>query len=190
MKRIIEYMIITAVFVVMAAISGCNLKKDNEQSSDTKEVVVQQQTVDTAAIVAAVMKKMEEKEEATEEPSPQPQQERSSMTPVYMGLWGNIGGTTFNFDMNGTTGSYIPYDMSLGKEYGVRRQLKLVSYNPKTGRCIINAFMNGSNIGQFEGIFEEDEVNMGGGESKKMQAYNGYFKSVKGGKLKFYLYFD
>ena len=116
--------------------------------------------------------------------------EEASLTPVYMGLWGNVGDTGFLFDMNGTTGSYIPYNMGEGKEYGERRELKLVSYNNRTGYCKINAYLKGKYIGQFEGTFEEDEVDMGDGESKTMQAYNGIFTSVKGAKLDFFFYFD
>ena len=118
------------------------------------------------------------------------QTKKQSLTPVYMGLWGDVGGTTFLFDMNGTTGSYIPYDKGNGREYGERRQLKLVSYNPKTGKCVIKAYLKKAYIGQFNGIFQEDTVDMGDGETKTMQSYTGTFTGVKGSKLHFYLYFD
>lgn len=118
------------------------------------------------------------------------QTKKKSLTPVYMGLWGNVGGTTFLFDMNGTTGSYIPYDMGKGSEYGERRQLKLVSYNPKTGKCVIKAYLKGSYIGQFNGIFNEETVDKGDGDVMTLQSYTGDFTSVKGGKLHFFLYFD
>lgn len=109
---------------------------------------------------------------------------------VYMGVWGMVGGTGVNFDMDGTTGSYIPYDLAEAKEYGARRQLKLVSYDPKSGTCVINAYLNGKYIGQFDGIFEEYEGKTDDGGDYFLQAYNGIFKSVKGDKLEFHLHFD
>lgn len=111
-------------------------------------------------------------------------------TPVYMGMWGNVGETGFLFDMNGMTGNYIPYNMGEGKEYGERRQLKLVSYNPSTGLCIIDAYLADKFIGQFEGTFEEAELDMGDGETKYVQGYNGIFTSVNGAKLDFNFHFD
>ena len=107
-----------------------------------------------------------------------------------MGVWGTVGGTGFNFDMDGTTGSYIPFDMAEGKEYGARRQLKLVSYNPSTGDCVIDALLKGKYIGRFVGIFEEEEVDTGDGETHCLQAYNGMFKSVNGDSLPFNFHFD
>lgn len=115
---------------------------------------------------------------------------KEGVHPVYMGVWGGVGGTGFLFDMNGTTGSYIPYDMAEAKEYGERRQLKLVSYDPKSGLCIINAYLKGKYIGQFKGTFEEAEVEMDGGGSYSYQAYSGVFTSEKGAKLNFNFHFD
>ena len=115
---------------------------------------------------------------------------KEGLHPVYMGVWGGVGGTGFLFDMNGTTGSYIPYDMAEAKEYGERRQLKLVSYDPKSGLCIINAYLKGKYIGQFKGIFEEAEVEMDGGGSHSYQAYSGVFTSEKGAKLNFNFHYD
>ncbi len=112
--------------------------------------------------------------------------EITSMPPVYMSVWGYVGGTTFNFDMNGTKGSYIPFNMAEGKEYGARQQLKLVSYNRKSGVCIINAYLKGAYIGQFKGVFEETNPT---GENV-VQTYNGTFTSSKGAKLKFSFHFD
>lgn len=115
---------------------------------------------------------------------------KEGLHPVYMGVWGGVGGTGFLFDMNGTTGSYIPYDMAEAKEYGERRQLKLVSYDPKSGLCIINAYLKGKYIGQFKGTFEEEEVKMDEGGSYSYQAYSGVFTSEKGAKLNFNFHFD
>ena len=115
---------------------------------------------------------------------------KEGVHPVYMGVWGGVGGTGFMLDMNGTTGSYIPYDMAEAKEYGERRQLKLVSYDPKNGLCIINAYQKDKYIGQFKGNFEEAEVEMDGGGSHSYQAYSGVFTSEKGAKLNFNFHFD
>jgi hypothetical protein len=115
---------------------------------------------------------------------------KEGVHPVFMGVWGGVGGTGFMLDMNGTTGSYIPYDMAEAKEYGERRQLKLVSYDSKSGLCIINAYLKGKYIGQFKGTFEEAEVKMDGGGSYSYQAYSGVFTSEKGAKLNFNFHFD
>lgn len=117
-------------------------------------------------------------------------EKKEGLHPVHMGMWGYCGGTGFMFDMDGTKGSYIPYDIAEAKEYGQRRQLQLVSYNPRNGRCIINAFLQGKYIGQFNGIFEEADVEDDNQESHYFQAYNGIFTSVKGSKLDFHFHFD
>lgn len=109
---------------------------------------------------------------------------------VYMSMWGHAGETGFLFDMDGTTGSYIPYDMAQAKEYGERRQLKLVSYNPTDGACVINAYLRGKYIGQFRGTFNEEDIEMDDGGSHYVQAYGGVFTSAKGAKVDFSFYFD
>lgn len=131
-----------------------------------------------------------EKDKENKEASSAEGGSKEGLHPVYMGVWGGVGGTGFLFDMNGTTGSYIPYDMAEAKEYGERRQLKLVSYDPKSGLCIINAYLKGKYIGQFKGTFEEAEVEMDGGGSHSYQAYSGVFTSEKGAKLNFNFHFD
>lgn len=107
-----------------------------------------------------------------------------------MSMWGHAGETGFLFDMDGTTGSYIPYDMAQAKEYGERRQLKLVSYNPTDGACVINAYLRGKYIGQFRGTFNEEDIEMDDGGSHYVQAYGGVFTSAKGAKVDFSFYFD
>ena len=117
-----------------------------------------------------------------------PSQHRSSGAGVYMGLWGQIGDSNdVQFEMNGTTGFYS-YKRN-GQDSG-RRTLRLVSYDPLSGRCIIDAFAAGKKIGQFDGTFTEmDEVD-DEGEHHYGQSYNGKFKSTNGAKLDFMLYFD
>lgn len=179
--------------------SGCNDKKEeakDQTSTPATEVNGKsQQTVTDSKDVADVAATSdtlatEEAEAAPSQLASEASKEKNRLHPVYMGVWGVVGGTGVNFDMDGTTGSYIPYDFGEAKEYGARRQLKLVSYDPKSGSCVINAYLNGKYIGQFDGTFEEYEGKTDDGGDYFMQAYNGIFKSVKGDKLKFNFHFD
>lgn len=175
---------------MLITLTGCGDKKAPEKS-DAVENGKQEQIVATAErsdTVADVLP-VDSQDVAAEEPVAETPK-AATLHPVYMGVWGTVGGTGFNFDMDGTTGSYIPYDMAEGKEYGARRQLKLVSYNPGTGDCVIDAFLKGKYIGRFVGIFEEEEVDSGDGETHCLQAYNGMFKSVNGDSLPFNFHFD
>ena len=131
---------------------------------------------------------VEEEEEVVKESVENTPAKRPSGNAVYMGMWGYCGGTGFLFDMDGAEGHYRPWDGS--KEYGETRQLKLVSYNPKSGKCVINAYLKKKYIGQFDGIFEEAENEDDEGNSHYFQAYNGIFKSVNGSKLEFHFHFD
>ena len=107
---------------------------------------------------------------------------------VYMGLFGSIGDSEqVDFEMNGTTGWYTYQRQGVT---GPKRTLKLKSYNNKTGRCVIDAYLKGKYIGCFDGNFFEDEVDMGDGETKVVQSYGGVFTSAKGVKVDFSLYID
>lgn len=201
MKTYIQHLItaIIPTIMLLLLLSGCNDKKEeakNPASTPATEVNGKsQQTISDskdAADAAAPADTLvtEEAEEAPSQLASETPKERNQLHPVYMGVWGVVGGTGVNFDMDGTTGSYIPYDFAEAKEYGARRQLKLVSYDPKSGSCVINAYLNGKYIGQFDGIFEEYEGKTDDGGDYFMQTYNGIFKSVKGDKLKFNFHFD
>ena len=63
-------------------------------------------------------------------------------------------------------------------------------YNPNNGKCIINAFLNKKYIGQFDGIFMDDEFEDDEGNTHGVQSFNGIFKSVNGSKLDFHFHFD
>ena len=117
-------------------------------------------------------------------PSPVPTSAKKIKTPkVYMGLWGSIGETQCpDFTMNGTTGYYI-----LNGQEKARRTLKLVSYNEKTSRCVINAYFKGKYIGKFDGVYTEDYVPEA---DKYVCVYNCTLISVNGTKLDCYLYID
>lgn len=61
-------------------------------------------------------------------------------------LHGTIGGDAAStFTLNGQKGSYI--------FVGASRQSKLVSYDSQTGKLIVDAYLNGSKIGFFDGIY-------------------------------------
>ena len=168
-----------AVLVTSTSVTSCGEKAqppkaENKVDSSLKATTLKPQSPDTVS-------RSSETKAAKEE---------EKLHPVYMGVWGGVGGTGFMFDMNGTEGSYIPYDMAEAKEYGERRQLKLVSYDPKDGTCIINAYLKGKYIGQFKGTFEESELKMEDGGTYTYQAYDGIFTSAKGAKLDFHFHFD
>ena len=159
-------------------------------SSDTATVSKAVENVNENEDVNENANEKDKENQETKKASPAEEGSQGGLHPVYMGVWGGVGVTGFLFDMNGTTGSYIPYDMAEAKEYGERRQLKLVSYDPKSGLCIINAYLKGKYIGQFKGTFEEAEVEMDGGGSHSYQVYSGVFTSEKGAKLNFNFHFD
>ncbi len=83
-------------------------------------------------------------------------------------LHGTIGGDAGStFTLNGHEGSYI--------FVGATRQSKLVSYNPQTGKLVVDAYLNGSKIGFFDGIYANGR-------------YKGIFKNTNNGaKLEFNL---
>ena len=195
MKRIYT-LTASALLLLATALTACDSKKaDTEKSEATTpteakaEEAVSEKTSD-ASITATPTEESTIPAEENTAADDEPVSHKSKADAVYMGVWGSVGGTGFMFDMNGTTGSYIPYDMGEAKEYGARRQLKLVSYNPKNGKCIINAFLKGKYIGQFDGVFEEANLVDDEGGEHYYQAYNGLFKSINGDKLKFHFHFD
>lgn len=194
MKKTLKLALILAVSVV--AITGCDLiekaKNAVGQGAENVSAKLDEGSSDTTSsyrklmgINDSVAEKLQAKENG-DSVTPQP---NNGLTPVYMGMWGKVGGTGFLFDMDGTTGSYIPYDMADAKEYGARRQLKLVSYDDDSGKCVINAYLEGKYIGQFSGVFVEDKIESDEGDFF-VQSYNGVFTSVKGARLDFTFYYD
>ena len=164
---------------LLAAVGYIFLNKPSKTDADQNPIEVTNVNEDKEPM------KEEEKVEKVEKVEEVSTVTEPELQTVQMSMWGYAGETNFNFDMNGTTGSYIPYDFAQGKEHGARRQLKLVSYNPKNGRCIINAYLKGKYIGQFDGIFKEEEI----GEHF-LQSYQGKFISVNGAKLDFQFHYD
>ena len=193
----LSFALVISLFVV-TSLTSCEKKNANEGAvspvpagqvsgdapeKPTDNTVREEPTDSTVGVESSEMPEDAEAENTAPE-------QKEKLTPVYMGMWGGVGGTGFLFDMDGITGSYIPYDIAEAKEYGARRQLKLVSYDPKSGRCVINAFLKGKYIGQFDGEFFDSEEEDDEGHTHAFQSYNGIFKSVKGAKLDFHFHFD
>ena len=187
------------LFISTILLTSCDNKKEEAKDSQaTPTATVEEKATESKSentltteenIQSQDIAPVEEVQEADQDALPENNttktvEKESGLHPVHMSMWGNAGGTTFNFDMNGKTGSYIPYDFAEGKEYGARRQLRLVSYSPKDGRCVINAYLKGKYIGRFDGIFFEED-----GEHF-LQSYHGIFYSVNGAKLDFNFHFD
>lgn len=102
---------------------------------------------------------------------------------VYMSLWGNIGETHCpDFVMEGTTGYY-----TLDGQERARRTLRLKSFDKKTRRCVINAYLKEKYIGMFDGVYTEDYVPEA---DKYVCVYQCTFISVGGANLDCYLYID
>ena len=107
---------------------------------------------------------------------------------IKMSLWGEIGDSDdVDFELEGNTG-YYTYTRNGTKSS--KRTLAIDSYDKETGRCILNAYLDDKNIGKFDGVYKEEEVDMGDGEFKTVQSYQGIFTSVNGVKLDFSLYND
>ena len=160
--------------------TSAQIEENNTEptSSDASETASMPDVSEAVPVPAA---EMTDSVAAPEVPTP-------STPEVYMGLWGSIGDSEqVDFEMDGTTGWYSYQRQGVT---GPKRTLKLKSYNKKTGRCVIDAYLKGKYIGCFDGKFIEDEVDMGGGETKVVQSYGGVFTSVKGVKVDFYLYMD
>lgn len=107
---------------------------------------------------------------------------------VFMSLWGNIGdGGDVDFEMDGHSGWYA---YSRQGQRADRRELTLNSYDPATGKCLIDAFLNGSYIGTFDGTFDETHLVSDNGAEHTFSSYRGHFRSVKGVNIDFNLYAD
>lgn len=157
---------------------GIKFNSQNEKE-EIDTTIVSNVSVDTVSNSGISEDVVESVEEITDAPG----------TPeVYMSLWGSIGDSEeVDFEMNGTTGWYS-YTRNGVK--GPKRTLKLKSFDNLSRRCLIDAYLDGKYIGNFNGIFISDEVDMGDGDTKVIQTYDGVFNSVKGLKIDFYLYID
>ena len=172
MRRIICGTICACVVLLLWSCSN----KANESESSGSEV----RAADSAKVLTAradsFRKVMNVRDTVKQDSAAQESPKKQNG--VYMSMWGRAGETGFLFDM------------AQAKEYGERRQLKLVSYNPTDGACVINAYLRGKYIGQFRGTFNEEDIEMDDGGSHYVQAYGGVFTSAKGAKVDFSFYFD
>ena len=195
-KNVAELFCAFILLLVATVMTGCGNKKDNNKSNDVEQVnantqhITPHQEAGGLPNTQHLTPNTQPEDTTAARTSKEPEEKSAKPDPVHMGMWGHVGGTGFLFDMNGNTGSYIPYDMAEAKEYGERRQLKLVSYDPKSGSCVINAYIKEQYIGQFKGTFNEEEVEMDEGGSHYFQSYDGIFTSAKGAKLDFHFHFD
>lgn len=150
-----------AVIVVLALIGGGWWYYNSTKTNQAPIEVVATDTVATTPVVA------------------------ERVDDVFMNLWGSIGDSQAqDFVVEGKSGWYTLNSDSL------KRTLEVTSYNSDSGRCVLNAYLNGQYIGKFSGVFKSEDVEIGDGEMKTVQSYSGTFESAKGAKLEFYLYID
>ena len=175
--------LLASLLVIVLLAGGCflylNTSREKEPSIEIQEENLEKEKHDEQQSSNSLMDGG-----TSEESSSEVTETASELHPVYMGMWGTIGESNFLFSMDGTTGEYIPEDIEEGTEDKVRRQLKLVSYNPENGRCVINAFFKNKYIGQFNGVFSEKS------DAFPIESYNGTFTSVEGSKLEFILHYE
>lgn len=125
---------------------------------------------------------------SSEEVEALPQErEATTASTIYTDLLGSIGsGEGAQLTMNGTTGWYVPNEND-----HVKRQLKLESYDKKTGRCVLKAYLKGKQIGKFDGKYETFyEKDDDGGEHGAAYYQGTFTNTINGAKLKFNLYAD
>ena len=119
---------------------------------------------------------------------------RANARGVDMSLWGFIGGSHANLDMNGLTGIYS-YGLDNGE---VRRRLEFESWDKESGRVVLRAYELKSDkfIGKFDGTFVIENVLEGEVDNDGMPAeqwvntYDGVFTNYKGAKTEFHLWAD
>jgi len=171
---------------------GCtNTGKDNtntaDESSTTTKVTEKASTDDNEAAV-------EESEEVALTAQEIIDEIESQTEGIKLGLWGLIGDSHAELDMNGLTGSYS-YGLTNGEAH---RRLEFESWDKKTGHLVLRAYEQNSDkfIGKFDGTYEygnatEGEYDEDGEEILHwVESYDGVFTNYKGAKVKFHLWFD
>jgi len=94
---------------------------------------------------------------------------------VHMQYGGQIAGSEVYFQMNGSSGYYTVTGNS------TTRTLKLQSYNPRTGRCVIKVYYKGKYSGTLSGTYHPGDY--------RDDYYQGTFQSPRG-NFSFYLSSD
>lgn len=165
--------------------SNTTTEMTNEDSDTKNQVPKEPSTLNpNPATTTVLVDSLPSIEEA--ETLPQESDARAAST-IYTDLWGYIGsGEGAQLTMNGTTGWYVPNEND-----NVKRQLKLESYDKKTGRCVLKAYLKGKQIGKFDGKYETFyEKDDDGGEHGAAYYQGTFTNTINGVKLKFSLYND
>ena len=150
LKKYLPYII--GAVVLLAIISYFN-SKDSKEGNEV-------QTAVTETAKAEATDKEEDLRFAAEDAGANFEEDAVSFR-----LSGKVGGEA-EIEMDGNKGWYrMAHD-------NAKRTLELISYNSESGKCILNAYLNGKNIGKFDGTYKGD-------------SYIGIFESVKGVKLDF-----
>lgn len=103
-----------------------------------------------------------------------------SSAKVYFHLWGSIGESKAEIDMNGSTGYYY-----LNDNEDAKHKLVLKSYNRKTGRCVLNAYYHEEFAGTLYGEYRTWDTG-----DHHSEIYTGTFESASGATLSFDFYCD
>lgn len=179
-------------FTIIALMGCTNTGKDNtniadecgtttevteKDSTDNKEATIEQTDTEVALSAQELKDNIESQTEGIE-----------------LGLWGLIGDSHGELDMNGLTGTYS-YGLKNGEAH---RRLEFESWDKKTGRLVLRAYEQNSDkfIGKFDGIYEygnatEGEYDDDGEEIVHwVESYDGVFTNYKGAKVNFHLWFD
>ena len=139
--------------VLLLAIIGYYSSKNSKEGNET-------QTAVTETAKAEATDKEEDLRFAAEDAGANFEEDAVSFR-----LSGKVGGEA-EIEMDGNKGwCRMAHD-------NAKRTLELISYNSESGKCILNAYLNGKNIGKFDGTYNGD-------------SYIGIFESVKGVKLDF-----
>ena len=65
---------------------------------------------------------------------------------LYLRLHGFIAGSPFEFELNGANGWYNDTDSENSKRF-----LRMISYTPSDGRCVLDIYLHGEYIGKLDG---------------------------------------
>ena len=101
---------------------------------------------------------------------------------IWLSVYGNIGGSA-ELCMEGTSGWYHMENEGYNSP---RRRLMLVSFDPYTGQCILDAYLNNNYVGRLDGNI----VCSQNGDIKEIKRYTGIFESAKGSRIDFSFYAD
>lgn len=156
--------------LTLTAIEAAILAREVNMTSEDGEPIRELSDEDAAAISRAM--------------------EKANKEGIEMGIWGFIGGSHAELDMNGLTGTYS-YRLDNDE---IKRRLEFESWDLTTGRLLLRAYeLKGDKyIGQFDGTLEISNVAYDDNEDGEYTVinYDGIFTNYKGAKTDFRLWFD